>query len=131
MKKGKKRIILGASLVVLQIMSFFGSAKTGIDIHLSFDSFALFAYDMIGLISCCFVGIIGAILLISGVRAYATGEQQTPIAENEVTQETNDEISQESEDVLKGFAIPLSVVMPILLSIFVILFIIVLMFEGS
>lgn len=131
MKKGKKRIMLGASLVVLQIMSFFGSAKTGTDIHLSFDSVALFVYDMIGLISYCFVGIIGAILLISGVRAYTTGEHQTPIAEDEVAQETNDEISQESEDVLEDFAIPLSVVMPILLSIFVILFIIVLIFEGS
>lgn len=120
MKKGKIRIILGSALVILQIMSFLGNAKAGIGIQISFDSLGLFIADIIYLVSYCFVGIIGTILLISGARDYVTGEPEEPIEEETVPEE---------EEEIKGFTIPLSTIMPILLAIFVVILAIVLILE--
>ena len=77
MKKGIARIIIGIVLVVLQLMSLAGNAKAGVGIQLSFSSAAVFVYDLISLISYCFVGIIGVILLITGIIAYRKTEDET------------------------------------------------------
>ena len=70
MRKGKTRIVLGAILIILQLVSFAGNAKTGNGIQISFASPALFVYDLIVFVSYCFIGIVGMVLLISGIVAY-------------------------------------------------------------
>ena len=71
MKKGVKRIILGSILIALQVVSFIGNTLAGTSsIQISFDSPALFVYDLVFLISYFFVGIVGLILLISGIVAH-------------------------------------------------------------
>lgn len=64
MKKGKARIIVGVILIVLQIMSLAGNAKAGISIQLSS------LYDITYLIGYFLVGIVGVVLLISGIVSY-------------------------------------------------------------
>lgn len=121
MKKGIGRIILGTVLVILQILSIAGNAKAGISTQLSFDSLGVFLYDLIFLVSHYFVGIVGVILMVSGFIAYRKGDQQKP-AEEEVIIPTD-------EEELPGLTIPLSTIMPILISIFVVLLIIVLVLD--
>lgn len=70
MQKGKKRTIIGAVLIILQILSLAGNAKAGIGIQLSFNSIGVFVYDLFSLIGYCLVGIVGLVLLISGIVAY-------------------------------------------------------------
>ncbi len=70
MKKGKVRIIIGFILVLLQLLSVLGNAKSGAKISLSFDNPNIFLYDLIGLFSYFLVGIIGVVLLVSGLIAY-------------------------------------------------------------
>lgn len=60
--------IVGIFLVIIQLISFAGVAKNGKMPTLSFESPALFIFDLVGLISYCFVGIIGIILMIVGDR---------------------------------------------------------------
>lgn len=71
MKKGVVRIVLGSILIILQVMSVVGNALAGTDtsIQLSFDSISSFMYDIIFLASYFFVGIVGVILLTSGLVA--------------------------------------------------------------
>ena len=64
MKKGKARIIAGVILIILQIMSLAGNAKAGVVIQLSS------LYDITYLIGYFLVGIIGVVLLISGIVSY-------------------------------------------------------------
>ena len=99
MKRGIVRIIFGIILVILQLMSIAGNAKAGIGIQISFDSLAVFLYDLIFLVSSNCVGIIGIILLVSGVRAYTKGGQEDPAAKKNV-------IPKEPEE-LPGFVNPL------------------------
>lgn len=70
MKKGTTRIIAGIILIVLQVMSLIGNAKTGISINLSFESATVFIYDLLFLIGYLVFGILGLILLIWGFKAY-------------------------------------------------------------
>ena len=123
MKKGIERIILGAILIILQLMSFVGNAQAGNGIQISFDSLGVFLYSIIFLVSYCFFGIMGVVLLIFGIRAYKTGEHDEPPSEERV-------ISKEPEEH-PGFTIPLSLTMPILIAIFVIILAIVLIFERA
>lgn len=61
MKKGKARIIVGVILIVLQIMSLAGNANVGMIFQLSS------LYDITYLIGYFLVGIVGVVLLISGI----------------------------------------------------------------
>ena len=124
--KGTKRIVIGAILAVFQLMSLLGNAKSGVEIQLSFDSLAVFMYDLIFAVSYCFVGIVGVVLLISGIIARRKGE-----AKSEPPKEDTDNtvITNEVTEVQKGFTIPLSTIMPILVAIFVVLFIVVVILE--
>lgn len=123
MRRGKARIILGAILIVLQLMSFAGSAKAGIGFQISFASPILFLADLIFWVSYCFFGIAGAILLISGVVAYSKGEYDEPIEEVITTPKEPEE--------LPGPNIPLSIILPILGTVFVVILTIVLILERS
>ena len=69
-RRGVARIIIGTILIVLQTLSAIGNALAGVKIQLSFKTLAVFIYDLVYLISYFFIGIIGLILLISGIVAY-------------------------------------------------------------
>lgn len=123
MKNGKARIALGASLVILQIVSFLGNAKAGTGFQISFSSPGVLLYDLIVLVSYCFLGIVGVILLVSGIIAGRNRGQDDSMADQESFQDEDEE--------LPGFAIPLSTIMPLLIAIFVIILAIVLILERS
>lgn len=124
--KGTKRIVIGAILIALQLMSLLGNANSGVGIQISFDSLAVFMYDLIFVVSYCFVGIVGAVLLISGVIAHHKGE---PESDHSLEGAGDTATIKEVTESPKGFSIPLSTTMPILIAIFVILFAIVVILE--
>lgn len=124
--KGTKRIVIGAILIALQLMSLLGNANSGVGIQISFDSLAVFMYDLIFVVSYFFVGIVGAVLLISGVIAHHKGE---PESDHSLEGTGDTATIKEVTESPKGFAIPLSTTMPILIAIFVILFAIVVILE--
>lgn len=123
MRQGKTRIIIGAVLTILQIMSIAGNAKTGSGIQISFSSLGVMVFDLIYLASYWFIGVLGVIILVSGIMAYLKGDQEEPIHEKKV-------IHNEPEE-LPGFNIPLSITMPILIAIFVVILTIVLVLEKA
>ena len=126
MKKGVARIIVGTVLILLQIMSFIGNAHAGIGIQISFDSIAVFAYDLVVLISYCFLGIVGVILLVSGIIARSKGKPEDCPPKEEVSMEKNVE-----EDTVAFHLreIPLSKSLPILFAISVLLLILIFILE--
>ena len=83
MRKGKIRIITGCILIVLQILGIIGNAKTGLSFNLSFDNIGIFLYDLIFLIGYFLIGIIGVILLITGLIAYNKKPKTTLSEEHE------------------------------------------------
>lgn len=99
MKKGIGRIIIGAVFVILQIMSIAGNAKAGISTQLSFDSLGVFLYDLIFFVSYYFVGIVGVILLVSGIRALRRGQEEPIedelVVEDEKVWEANHSVKKE------------------------------------
>lgn len=70
MKKGLVRIIIGCILIFFQALSVMGNCAQGQVISISFANTSVFLFDLISLISYFLVGIIGTILLISGLVAY-------------------------------------------------------------
>ncbi|MBR2869156.1 MAG: hypothetical protein IKB88_08885 [Clostridia bacterium] len=66
MKKGKVRIIIGFILVLLQLLSVLGNAKSGAKISLSFDNPNIFLYDLIWLFSYFLVGISALLIRLFG-----------------------------------------------------------------
>lgn len=70
MRKGIFRIIIGVFLILLQTISVIGNASAGVGIQISFSSVAVLVYDIIGLVSYFFVGIVGCLLLFSGIIAF-------------------------------------------------------------
>ena len=121
MKKGKVRFVLGIVLVVLQAISIMGNAKAGISMQVSFVSLGVLVYDLIFLVSYNLVGIIGIILLVSGIKVRRKGDKKEPIVEEKIA-------TKEPEE-LPGFTIPLPIIMPILIAIFVVILTIVLIFD--
>lgn len=105
MKKGVIRIISGSLLLALQILSAIGNISSGNFYSLSPPvSSAQLAADIIFLASANLFGILGTILLISGLRAYFkdnkadSSERQTVSAMNEESsQEANSRIHQPEE----------------------------------
>ena len=76
MKKGTGRIIGGVVLIVLQLISFVGNAKSGdIGIHISFDNSADLIHSIAYTLGYCAIGIIGLILLIAGIIALSKSEK--------------------------------------------------------
>ncbi len=69
-RKGKIRIGIGSVLTCLQILSAIGNAKSGFVYSISFDTPALFLYDLVFYISSHIFGIVGIILLASGLISY-------------------------------------------------------------
>lgn len=130
MKKGVVRIVLGSILIILQVMSVVGNtlAGKGSSIQISFDSIALFVYDLIFLVSYFFVGIVGAILLVSGLIARCKGETSEQTPSEEVVHKDADE-----EDSAAFYIpeIPLSKSLPILFAISAVILILIFMLERS
>ena len=69
MKKGLSRIIVGILFIIIQMLGLTGTAKAGVEVQLSFESLSLFAYTLMYLVGYYFVGILGAVFLISGIIA--------------------------------------------------------------
>ena len=69
MKKETARIliIIGIALIVLQLLSFTGNAKSGVKIQISAETFL---YDMMFLVGYFLVGIVGAALMVVGIIFY-------------------------------------------------------------
>lgn len=126
--KGTMRIVIGVILIALQLMSLAGNAKAGVGIQISFDSLAVLMYDLIVAASYCFVGIVGAVLLISGIIAHNKGDSMRHHPEEDAGDTVN---INECTDDPKGFTIPLSTIMPILVAIFVVLLIVVVILERN
>ena len=75
-KKGLTRIVLGCLLILFQIISISGNAKYGNAFpSVSFVNTQVFFYSALTLLSYLCVGIIGAILLISGICAANKAEK--------------------------------------------------------
>lgn len=70
MKKGLPRIIIGCILIVFQLLSVIGNSLTGNHLGISFTNVYVFIYDLIGLLTYYFLGILGVIFLVSGLVAY-------------------------------------------------------------
>lgn len=70
MKKGLPRIIIGCILIFFQLLSVIGNSLTGNHLGIHFTSFYAFLGDLITLLSYYSIGIIGTILLISGIVVY-------------------------------------------------------------
>lgn len=119
MKKGIARIVLGAVLIAFQVMSFIGNA--GVGFNLSFDSLASFVFDLISLVSYWFFGIVGVIILVSGIIARSKGETQSQPNEDC----TSEEFAEDDTEEQGGFVIPLSKSLPILFAIFVVLLVLI------
>lgn len=130
MKKGIVRVIVGLILIILQVMSVVGNALagTGRSIQISFDTLALFVSDLIFLISYFFVGIVGAILIISGLIARSKGEQNDQPPKEEVAIKKNVE---EDPALFYIPQIPLSISLPILFAISVVILILIFILERS
>lgn len=69
-RKGKVRIGIGSVLTCLQILSAIGNLKSGYAYSIGFDTPALFLYDLFFYISSNIFGIVGIILLASGLISY-------------------------------------------------------------
>ena len=69
-RQGKIRIVLGTVLLLLQGFSIWGNYMAGTLYIPIPTSAAQFAFDLIFLISSNFIGILGLILLISGLVAF-------------------------------------------------------------
>lgn len=67
MKKGIARIVIGIILIVLQLLSLFGS---GGNLQISFASLAAFLSSLVFLLFYFLPGIIGVILLVWEIKAY-------------------------------------------------------------
>ena len=83
MKKGKVRIILGCTLIMLQVLSIMGNAKIGISYALDFSNTYTLFYSVLYLFGSCLVGIIGIILLVSGLLAKHRPSKETTYPLNE------------------------------------------------
>lgn len=70
MRKGIIRIGTGCILTCLQLLSDMGNAKAGYVYAISFDNASVFAYDVIFFISSHIIGILGIILLASGLTSF-------------------------------------------------------------
>lgn len=70
MKKGLPRIIIGCILIGFQLLSVIGNSLTGNHLGISFTSIYAFIGDLISLLTYYFSGILGVILLISGLIIY-------------------------------------------------------------
>ena len=82
MKKGTARIGLGCTLIVLQILSIMGNIKTGVSFSFSFASIPSFLYSLMFALGYYFVGLLGAIMLLSGLsvkrKSFKESEQPSP-----------------------------------------------------
>lgn len=70
MRRGKTRIVFGILMILTQCISLAGNAKAGVGIQFSMDTLATLAFDLGFILSYFFVGIVGVILLVSGIVAY-------------------------------------------------------------
>lgn len=70
MKKGLLRIIIGCVLIILQLMSAIGNSSSGLHFSISFANISVFIYDLCVLLGYYFIGILGVILLTSGLIAF-------------------------------------------------------------
>lgn len=61
----KNKIIIGCSLIIIQLLSIIGNIKTGTTISLTFTNFNSFLYSLLYLLGYIGFGLVGAILLIS------------------------------------------------------------------
>lgn len=76
MKKGTIRIILGSVLIVFQALSIMGNVKAGVNYAFDFYNTYTLIYSVLYLFGSCLVGIIGVILLLSGVFAQQKNDQE-------------------------------------------------------
>ena len=98
-KKGVTRIICGSVLLVLQLLSTIGGIRAGSLYTPSPPSTVLqLVYDMIVCASSNWAGILGAILLISGLLAYRKSKEAVACGHSVPTVETPDNVPAEPAD---------------------------------
>lgn len=96
MKKGIIRIIIGCILIVIQIFSVMQNLRQGFTFQLEFINFKVFLFDLLYLLGFFLVGIIGLILLFSGIYANRHKKAQKSLSK-EHTSSTTETISVENE----------------------------------
>ena len=91
MKKGSVRVALGCVLVAFQVLSIMGNVKMGINYTLDFSNTYTFIYSALYLFGSCLVGIIGIILLVSGLftQQHTHDEPISPAQEVSCSTESN------------------------------------------
>lgn len=88
MKPGIIRIIIGTIMLVLQTLAIIGNSQNGHPLTISFSNPAIFLYDLIVLLSFCFVGIVGVICFVSGLIANIRSKHVSVNVSSEAKQTT-------------------------------------------
>lgn len=70
MKKGIGRIVIGAAMIVFQVVMLIANLRTGTQPGFSLDSASAFFYDLFCWLGYFLIGAIGIILLVRGILAY-------------------------------------------------------------
>ena len=66
--QSKSCVIIGISLMILQIFGWVGATKSGSSLQLGFSNPKVFSFDIASFIGFNLVGIIGLVILIIGAR---------------------------------------------------------------
>jgi hypothetical protein len=92
-------IIIGIGLIILQLLSVMGTLKAGDWIYFSnVTNFKVFLYDLIGFTGYSFIGILGIVLLVNGIRAYRKGKNGS---EKKEVKSSIEEVNVKQNQILK------------------------------
>ena len=99
------KIIVGIVLIILQLIGIIGNAQNGYEFRLSFENINVFFYDLFSLLGYFLIGLIGLLLLISGLVEYRKFVKQSqckneegtsPVSENIIEDNNEDKQSEEN-----------------------------------
>lgn len=93
MKKGTVRISLGCALIILQALSIMGNAKAGVVFSFSFVNIPSFLYSLMYALGYYFVGLLGIIILSSGLFTKRKNRKEFTLPTQETTSDESEQIS--------------------------------------
>lgn len=84
-RPGIRRILIGIMFLIIQMVAWIGNNSTGIGYLFDSSNSKVLVYNLISVISYNFFGLIGLVLLIIGIIAFAISKPKTE--ENELKSE--------------------------------------------